>query len=325
MRSFQSRRPIPIAVLGLLTIALLLTAAYNLDDLPLIGKGTIYRAELTNAAGLRAGDPVKIAGVVVGHIEGVELAGTNVDVSFDVEDAWVGDRTTASVELNTLLGQRYLQLEPEGSRELDPADAIPVSRTTVPYEIVPTLNKLSQTAGDIDKERLRRALDAVSEAFADTPEDLRSALLGLSRLSVTINDKRGDLRQLLHRANIVTSTLADRDAELGRLITDLNPLMAELARRREAIHSLLVNARELAHQLNGLVADNRGALRPALTHLAEVTAILERNQGNLDRAIRLMGPYIHLFANTVGSGRWFDSYVCALLPPQSGGMNAEGC
>lgn len=325
MRSFQSRRPIPIAIVGLMTIALLLTAAYNSANLPLIGKGTIYRAELTNAAGLRAGDPVKIAGVVVGHIEGVELTGPKVEVTFDIKDAWVGDTTKASVELNTLLGQRYLQLDPQGSGELDPADAIPLSRTTIPYEIVPTLNKLSQTAGDINKDRLRRALDAVSEAFADTPADLRLALQGLSRLSLTINDKRGDLRQLLHRANIVTSTIADRDTELGRLITDLNPLMAELARRREAIHSLLVNARELARQLNGIVADNRSSLRPALTHLAEVTAILQRNQRNLERAIRLMGPYIHLFANTVGSGRWFDSYVCALLPPQAGGLNSEGC
>lgn len=325
MRSFQSRRPIPIAILGLVTIALLLTAAYNSAALPLIGTGTTYRAELTSAAGLRPGDPVKIAGVVVGHVEGVELRGTKVGVTFDVEDAWVGDRTQASVELNTLLGQRYLQLDPEGSRELDPIDTIPVSRTSIPYEIVPTLNKLSQTTGDIDEGRLRQALDAVSEAFADTPDDLRSALQGLSRLSVTVNDKRSDLRQLLERANVVTSTLAARDTELGRLITDLNPLMAELTRRREAIHSLLVNARELAEQLNGLVADNRAALRPALTHLAEVTALLERNQRNLERAIRLMGPYIHLFANTVGSGRWFDSYVCALLPPQVGGLNAEGC
>jgi len=32
---------------------------------------------------------------------------------------------------------------------------------------------------------------------------------------------------------------------------------------------------------------------------------------------------VRLFNNAVGNGRWFDNYLCGLLPPQIGQVNEE--
>ncbi|NED82877.1 ABC transporter substrate-binding protein, partial [Streptomyces sp. SID11233] len=45
-----------------------------------------------------------------------------------------------------------------------------------------------------------------------------------------------------------------------------------------------------------------------------VTDVLEKNQGKLDRTLELLGPYYRLMGNTLGNGRWFDSYVCGVIP-----------
>lgn len=325
MRSFQSRPPIPIAIIGSLTLIFILVLAYNLDRVPLIGRGTMYTAEFANAAGLRAGDPTKVAGVIVGHVDSVSLAGSHVEVRFDLKGAWVGDASTASVQLNTLLGQRYLQIEPKGTGELDPKDPIPLERTVTPYEIVPTINKLSATVGQIDVQKVKAALDAVSQTFSGTPKSVGQALDGLSRLSNTVASRDADIKKLLGRANSVSTTLADRDAQLAKLITDLNPLLGELQRRRDAIHALLVGAQSLGRELNGFVADNRATLQPALQQMADVADLLARNQKNLDEGIKVLGPYVHLFSNTVGIGHWFDAYVCGLVPIPLAGVNPEGC
>jgi phospholipid/cholesterol/gamma-HCH transport system substrate-binding protein len=325
MRSFQSRPPIPIAIVGTFLLVLLLVAAYNIDRLPLIGKGTLYTAEFENAAGLRSGDPAKIAGVIVGHVDEVSLHGKHVEVTFDVGGSWIGDTSSASVQLNTLLGQRYLAIEPTGKRELDPDVAIPLERTETPYEIVPTLNKLSETVGDIDVKKLAAAFDAVSETFSGTPDHVRGALTGLSRLSRTVSQRDTALKSMLQRANAVSTTIGDRDAEVAQLVTDLDPLLSELQKRRDAIHGLLVGAQLLAGELDGLVADNTKTLRPALEQLSQVALVLERNQQNLEDGIKVLAPYTHLFSNTVGVGRWFDAYVCGMIPLSFGGVNSEGC
>ena len=88
-----------------------------------------------------------------------------------------------------------------------------------------------------------------------------------------------------------------------------------MSRRRDAIHQLLVGTDELATQLSGLVADNRAQLEPALRKLREVVAVLQRNRDDLEQTIQRMGPFVTAFANVVGNGRWFDSYVDGLLQP----------
>ena len=37
--------------------------------------------------------------------------------------------------------------------------------------------------------------------------------------------------------------------------------------------------------------------------------ILEKNQDNLDRGLALLAPFYRVFANTLGNGRWFDTYI----------------
>jgi phospholipid/cholesterol/gamma-HCH transport system substrate-binding protein len=49
-----------------------------------------------------------------------------------------------------------------------------------------------------------------------------------------------------------------------------------------------------------------------------VLATLEANQANLDRSIRLLAPFVRVFANTTGNGRWFDTYIQNLVPVPGG-------
>ena len=53
--------------------------------------------------------------------------------------------------------------------------------------------------------------------------------------------------------------------------------------------------------------------------------MLQRNADQLEDALRLQAVFVRLFANALGNGRWFDNYVCALLPPEIGPINEGGC
>jgi phospholipid/cholesterol/gamma-HCH transport system substrate-binding protein len=239
------------------------------------------------------------------------------ELRFSVDDDGVrlGRDTGATIRIKTVLGQKYLALAPAGPGKLPERGQIPLDRTAAPFDVVEAVTGLADTLDKVDTEQLARAFTTLSETFADTPPSVSTSLTGLSRLSRTVSSRDAELRTLLSRARGVTGVLAERDEEFRKLVTDGEKLLTEVSRRRDAIHQLLVGTDQLATQLSGLVADNRTRLQPALRKLRDVVAVLQRNRDDLEQTIRRMGPFVTAFANVVGNGRWFDSYVDGLLQP----------
>jgi phospholipid/cholesterol/gamma-HCH transport system substrate-binding protein len=313
--SFRERDPLPIGAAGLALLGLALVLAFNLDAIGFLGGGPAYSAAFSEAGGLRAGDDVRLAGVKVGEVERVSLDGGHVRVDFRVtEPATFGDRTGASIRIKTLLGQKFLSLEPGGSGQLDAGSEIPLDRTVAVYDVVTAFSDLAEHSEAIDTAQLATALDTLATEFADTPDEVRAALDGLSRLSTTIASRDEQLRQLLQRTSRVTGVLADRDEELSGLIKDADLLLAELERRRDDISRLLDSTVALAEQVTALVRENREQLRPTLEKLGSVLAVLREHKADLERGIELMAPFTRVFANTLGTGRWFETYVQNIVP-----------
>jgi phospholipid/cholesterol/gamma-HCH transport system substrate-binding protein len=327
MKSFRSRNPIPIGLIGIAVIALALIAAVFSDDLPIIGGGTTYSAEFSEAAGLKPNDEVRIAGVKVGKVKDVSLDGDKVVVTFKVKDAWVGDRTSAEIKIKTLLGQKYLALEPDGNQVLKPSQRIPKARTMAPYDVLEAFRGLADTVNQVDTDQLAKSFETISQTFSDTPDDVKGALTGLQSLSKTVASRDSELARLLSNTKQISQTLADRDAEVQKLLDDGNLLLAEIQKRKDAITALLDGTVTLSKQLQGLVTDNQDQLTPVLTSLDKLTSMLQRNQDALSNGIKKLAPFARLFNNAVGNGHWFDNYICGLLPPTGAipGVNEQGC
>ncbi|MFI7679711.1 MCE family protein [Actinophytocola sp. NPDC049390] len=319
MKSFRERRPGPIGVIGTVVLLGLAALVYFWPDLPGIN-GTTYEAEFSEAAGLRPDDEVRVAGIKVGEVTDVGLDVDRVLVTFRVEDTWVGDHSTAAIKIKTLLGRKFLALHPTGDSEQDPDVRIGLDRTVTPYDVTQAFEGLADTAGAIDTDLLAQSFRTISDTFADSPEHVKSALDGLTALSHTISSRDDQLAELLGNTRRITSTLAGTNEEFDKLLDDGELLLTELSNRRDAIHKLLTGTTDLARELSGLVADNQEQLAPALEQLDVVTDVLTKYGDQLDRGLKLAGPYFRLINNTTGSGRWIDTYVCGLVPE-----NREPC
>jgi len=316
MRPPKDRNTLRFGIAGLAVIAVLMVLAFNASRLPFIGGGAAYSAAFTEAGGLRDGDDVRIAGVKVGDVTGVDLEGSHVRVDFRITgDVSFGPQTAASVRIKTLLGAKYVALEPRGTGQLKEGSQIPLERTVSSYDVISAFSDLTKTTERIDTDQLARSLDVLATEFKDTPANVRTALDGLSRLSRTVASRDEKLRELLRSANTVTGTVAEQNAAIDRLIQDADLLLVELEKRREAIHTLFTNTSALAQQITGLVRDNRAALGPALAQLKGVLATLQKHEADLQATIEAMAPFTRVFANTLGTGRWFDTYIQNLAVP----------
>jgi phospholipid/cholesterol/gamma-HCH transport system substrate-binding protein len=297
-----------MGAISLVLLLLVMAASFNLQKFPGF-RGTTYHAELTDASGLRVGSEVQVAGIRVGRVNELRIGPERVIADFDVENATLGRSSRASVEVKSLLGEKFLNITPEGSGSLPGDSTIPLARTDVTFDIVGTLGTLTTQTEETNKENLTKALNALAETVDAAAPEVKSSFTGLSRLSTTIATRDKEIEQLLNRSRNVTQLLDERKGDLVQLLDRADLVLLELQRRKETIHSLLVNANKLAVQLEGTVKDNQEQLRPTLDKLENVLKFLHAREDQIETLIRNYGPYVNILGNIIGTGPWFDAYV----------------
>jgi phospholipid/cholesterol/gamma-HCH transport system substrate-binding protein len=319
MTPFRERNKTVIGFVGIAAILAALVFSFKTDSMPFIGCGKHYKADFTEAAGLQKMDEVRVAGVKVGKVTGIELDRDHIVVTMCLKGAHLGALTRADIKIKTVLGRKYMSLTSDGDGDLDPGKTIPVSRTSSPFDVSPAFQELARTVGGIDTKQLAASFKVLAVDFRNSSSEVRASLDGLSRLSTTIASRDEKLRQLLDHAQGVTAVLQSRDQDLVTFLKEADLVLQEVKARREAIHRLLVTTTELSEQLTSLVRENRAQLAPALEHLRVVSAILKKNEKNIDASLPRMAAFVRLFANNLGNGRWFDTYVWNLTNPSGFG------
>ncbi|MFL6239338.1 MAG: MCE family protein [Actinomycetes bacterium] len=317
----RSMNPVPVGAAFLALLLLLVYVAFNVRSLPFIGAGSTYSAYFPEVAGLHKGDRVRIAGIDVGQITGITLAGQRVKVTFTVKGAHLGQDVHADIEIFTLLGNKYLALEPGHQGTWPAKRTIPLDRTTAPYDVTQAFQDVSNTVAKIDDKQLATAFDTIAATFRDSPPSVRAMLDGLSRLSRSVASRDRQLSDLLQSASGVTGVLSQRREQLVTLLDGGSQLLSMIRQREQVIAALLTHSRELATQLEGLVRDNEAKIRPLLDHLHSVVQILQQGQTNLQESIQRLFVWTRRNIETIGNGPWFDGEVVNFTNPFQGPGN----
>lgn len=316
-KSFAERNPVTIGVIGTAVLAVGLLLALGVLPIPFTGSGRSYHALFTESGGLDGGDSVIVAGLPVGTVDSVHLDHGHVRVDFTLSDDGVhlGSQTRASITTLTLLGKRGLELDSAGAGTLARGTTIPLKHTKPPYDLTDALSGLTTTTGAINTAEFAKALRTLSTAFQHTPKSVARAVRGVGRISQTVASRDGAIHSLLAASHTVSDILAQRKGQITTLLHDGSLLLSVVDSRRAEIASLLHSVGPLATQLEGLVRDNKGTLRPALTQLTSVLKLLNRNKRNLDIVLDRAGPFAGSLGESVSSGPFFQAYVQNLTKP----------
>jgi len=310
MKPFRERNTAIIGVIGLAIIAALMLASFRADKLPIIGSGDVYQAEFGEIGGLKEGNEVRVAGVSIGNVTGMELEGDRVLVSFKIDKGTpLGEETTADIRVRTLLGAEFLALQPVGDGRLPKGGTIPLTRTDAPYNVVEAFSDLSDTTAPIDTDQLAEALDTLGEVASGTTDEFQGAIQGVSNLSRNLADRDEEINTLLINLKKVTTAINAKNGELVTLFRDADVLFDAISDRRDSIHQLLKATQLISTELRALVKDTRADLKPALQRLDTVTDLLVRNKESLDEALRQFPAFTNVFANALGTGPWFDTFL----------------
>ncbi|TPG36526.1 MCE family protein [Mycolicibacterium hodleri] len=314
-KPFSQRNPLIIGVVGMLAVILIVAASLGNQYLPFINQDKEYSAYFVDAGGLFTGAIVQVSGYPVGKVSSIELEGPGVLVTFTVpDDLHMGDRTEAGIKTKGLLGTKELDVVPHGNGQLD--GAIPLQRTTSPYQLPDALGELANTISGLDTDQLSDSLSALAKTFTDTPTHLHDAVQGVARFANTLNSRDEQLRSLLDDASKATGVLAERTDQIVSLIRDTNALLSQLRSQSAALDQLSGNISAVSRQLKGFIAENREQLKPALDKLNGVLTIVDNRKERIQEAVKGLSTYALQLGESVGSGPFFKAYVVNLLPGQ---------
>jgi len=238
-----------------------------------------YEVLMQSSGGVRQGDPVRVAGMEVGRVQGVDLRpGVEWPVLFRIGlDASILVTEAASARLTTdgLLGSPYLEIDPGpvGAPPLPPDTPIRGLEVVSTADAMSGIGQLSDRAGV--------ALDEVTVLLQSL-----SARTGplLERFELLMSDQ--------NLASISESLTAMRDTmqEAGPRLTSLMTRLDELAIQLE---TGVAGIPDLTADLQGLVGDLRTALGPdgerlssLLDSAGDSMNSMQMNKGELDAMVR---------------------------------------
>jgi phospholipid/cholesterol/gamma-HCH transport system substrate-binding protein len=118
----HSRTEIVVGVFVLAGLICLGYLAIRLGKLELFGShGYVVFADFVSVAGIKLGDPIEIAGVRIGKVEGIALADDRARLTLRVSDGvQLQDDVIASVRARGLIGDKFVLVTPGASEKIIP-------------------------------------------------------------------------------------------------------------------------------------------------------------------------------------------------------------
>ncbi len=323
MKRFRERNRARTGLVGVLVVAVLVVGALNFPRLPLIHDNPTYQADFADAGGLQSGDIVTVNGVKVGSITAMALDGNQVRVTFTASGTTLGSSSSASAEVLSPVGTEYMQVSPSGSGSLH--SPIPLSRTSVPYNLVTALSGLGSEIQHYNIPQLENALDVGSQDLNGTNvSQTTSAFQGLADISRVIGNEGPALATIVSQGAKLSSVLSQRSQQLFNLFGQSDLVLSVLQQRRAAINQLLTATSTLSQQITSLLSVNKPALSPLLRDLQSVSAVLAKDSNDFGQALPVLAAFSQYSANASGSGAFVDVSVPTLLIPDNVSAQCSG-
>ena len=278
------------------------------------GSTVPYAAMFTDVFGLREGDDVRIAGVRVGRVEGVELNGTLAKVSFAVQyDQRLPDSTTASVTYQNIVGQRYLALAQGHSGSgalLAPGGVIPVERTEPSFDIGTLLNGYEPLFAVLDPAEVNNLTQAVIGSLQGDTAAFATLVDQTSTLTKTFTGRDDALDHVIGSLDSVVGSLAAQNKDFEAAIAATRQVVGQFDSRRPELVSSVGKMTEVVRNLSRIAKDVNPSVHELLTREPGYT----RHMLNIEPQLAYTGLNTPLFlkglARMFGEGSYMNAYAC---------------
>lgn len=306
---------IKLAVFVVVAVLITTSVFATLLDLKLGQPSNGYHAIFANALGLESGDTVRIAGVEVGKISGVSLDGDRAKVDFTVASSnHLTTNSTASIQFENLLGQRYLQIEAgaPGGAPLKSGATIPLARTQPGLDLTTVFSGFQPLLAALDPKQVNDLTGSIIAVLQGESGSVANLVNQTAVLTDNLASRQTVINQILDNLTPLLTSVNSHDQQLGQLIDGLDSLVSGLAGQHQQIGDAITGLSNLTVNAGNLLRNVQPTLDQDLGGLQSVTSELLANQTPLSSVIADMPALLNSLDKVSSSGNYLAIYICDL-------------
>ncbi|MGW0177589.1 MCE family protein [Rhodococcus sp. NPDC003322] len=303
---------------------------------PVRGDAERYSVEFTDVEGLTPGNPVMMAGVRVGRVDGIAFAdaggGTSkavVQIEVEADHPLTAD-VTAAVRYGDMLGARYVALSgadarpvsatgesPEGATHsevgaeiLPPGSTIPLDRTTPPVDLTAMMNGFRPLFDALAPDQVNTLTRGFVETFSGQGRSMATLLTQIGDLSGGLAERQPVLEQLVGNMSSLLSSVDARSPQLEDLLAGLAALSSTVVGSNDQLIALLDGGNSALADLARAMAVSNGAFGRSVSDLKSLTDAWIGTTDQFNAFVAKM-PEFGADVNRIGSyGGFVNLYLC---------------
>jgi len=274
-----------LSALAILAVLLVVVVGYFGFQKATTNTVTAYFRSVT---GLFVGDPVRVLGVNVGRVVGIDPQSDSVKVRLRLDrSAEVPADAKALIVAQSLVSGRFVQLAPvySGGPKLVGGADIPMDRTAVPMEwddLKKQLTRFTEAVGpdSTGSSSATRVIGVAEQNLDGNGDAINRSIRQMSKVMGTLSAGRGDLFSTIRSLQQLTEVLSASHEQLmqfnGRIAT-VSAVLSDTAALNDALHGLDSAMVDIKKFLD----TNGAAINSSLAKVAEATNLVREKDSQL--------------------------------------------
>jgi phospholipid/cholesterol/gamma-HCH transport system substrate-binding protein len=273
-----------------------------------------YSAVFADTSGLREGDTVRVSGVVVGSVRGVELRpDQRVRVEFDADNALpLTTGTRVAVRYLNLVGDRYLELVDKPGNDLPAGGELPIENTVGALDLDLLLGGLKPVIQGLNARDVNALTWSLLEIVQGKEGTVNSILGRTASFSAALADTNQVIAQLIDNLKTVLTTLQSEGGQFSNLVDRLEQLITQLSNERDPIGAAIDALEGGTATVADLLTQGRPPLAGAIAQVNRLAANIDGDKQTLDTALQKAPENFRKLVRTGAYGNFIQYYLCDL-------------
>jgi phospholipid/cholesterol/gamma-HCH transport system substrate-binding protein len=223
---------------------------------------------------------VKVNDVSVGQVTDIELDGYKADVTVELRgDTDLPDDTEATIRQTSLLGEKFVSLEPPadgGSGKLSSGDVIDLDHSGRNPEVEEVLGALSLLLNGGGVAQLHTITTELNKALEGREDSARSVLTQIESFMSQLDENKADIVHAIDSLNKLAVSVREQEGSIDSALEELPSALTSLDQQRDDLVKMLqaldrlgdVGVRVIQASKDSTIETVR-QLNPVLTGLAD--------------------------------------------------------
>ena len=298
-----------------ISLVLLVALAIRVGNISLFTHRTTYQAQLADVTGLQPNNDVKIAGVSVGKVTGVNVQHDHALVTFSIDNSvHLRSSTKSGLQENNVLGQQFLYLYPGSTgADIRAGGVIPLSQSISNPGVGAFLNALGPFLLAVNPAQANTFVQSVLAALQGNQDKVDQLINDSATVAQTVGSLDTQVGQVISALDQVFTALAQRSTDVGALLDNLQTVSQTFASHNDLLDTVVTNLSKFTGEIAGVAQSNQGNLAQTISDLQSVTSVVQDHEKNLAAGLSTLGSGFNPYSLISNYGQWFQVksvYTC---------------